>query len=111
MMTTYKHAVRAILLSALVLPVMAVAGCTGMPPSGPPPTYNDVNKCQMLERDFRRLMYYYGASATKEAAMQIADEGKKSCSRGDPAEGVQRYHEAFTAAGYDAPSYATRVDQ
>ncbi len=110
-MTSCKLVVRAMLLSAVLLPVMTLAACTGMPPSGPAPTYTDVNKCQMLERDFRRLMYYYSPSASKDAAMQIAGEGKKYCATGEPAAGVEKYREAFTAAGHDAPNYATRVHE
>jgi hypothetical protein len=67
-------------------------------------SYTDVDKCQMLIRDFRRDSYF-STRPEVEDAKKIRDEAEALCKKGKPAEGVQRMIDAFNKAGLKVPEY------
>jgi hypothetical protein len=81
-------------MSAVALGTMAAAAAT----------YTDVDKCQMLIRDFRRDSYFSTAPEIADA-QKIRDEAVELCKKGKPAEGVARMIDAFNKAGLKVPEY------
>ena len=67
-------------------------------------SYTDVDKCQMLIRDFRRDSFF-STRPEVEDAKRIRDEAETLCKKGKPAEGVQRMIDAFNKAGLKVPEY------
>jgi hypothetical protein len=87
------------LLPACVMSAVALGGMAAIAAS-----YTDVDKCQMLIRDFRREIFF-STGPEAEDAKKIRDEAAELCKKGKPAEGVQRMIDAFDKAGLKAPEY------
>jgi hypothetical protein len=84
----------ACVMSTVVFGTMAAAAAT----------YTDVDKCQMLIRDFRRDSYF-STQPEVEDAKKIRDEAAELCKKGKPTEGVARMIDAFNKAGLKVPEY------
>lgn len=87
------------LLPACVMSAVVLGGMAAMAAS-----YTDVDKCQMLIRDFRRDSYF-STRPEVDDAKKIRDEAAELCEKGKPAEGVQRMIDAFNKAGLKVPEY------
>lgn len=68
--------------------------------------YTEIDKCDLLMRDFDHVMMLFPSGTNAEAAGQQRAEAGDLCAAGDPAAGLAKLAEAFATIGITPRSYS-----
>lgn len=92
-------------MKALMIAVFSMAALM-FAPVAHADAYTDIDKCDLLMRDFDQVMMLHPSAASAESAAQQRAEAGDLCAAGDPAAGLAKLAEAFATIGVTPRSYS-----